>query len=52
MTDYIELTKFIKKNVDIDYEDLKIVLSYFKTIKKRKIKFYFHVVKIVKLVIL
>ena len=36
MTDTIELTNFIKKNINIDDEDLKIVLSYFKTIKKKK----------------
>ena len=36
MTNHIELTNFIKKNIKIDDDDLKIVLSYFKTIKKRK----------------
>ncbi|MCL7762210.1 Crp/Fnr family transcriptional regulator [Polaribacter sp. Z014] len=36
MTDNIELTNFIKKNIHIDNEDLKIVLSYFKAIKKKK----------------
>jgi CRP-like cAMP-binding protein len=36
MTNNIELTNFIKKNITIDDEDLKIVLSYFKTIKKSK----------------
>ncbi|MCK8521515.1 Crp/Fnr family transcriptional regulator [Aquimarina sp. D1M17] len=36
MTDYKKLTNFIKKNVDITNEDLKVVLSYFKTIKKSK----------------
>ena len=36
MTNYIELTNFIKKNINIEDEDLKIVLSYFKTIKKSK----------------
>ncbi|AUC21754.1 cyclic nucleotide-binding protein [Polaribacter sejongensis] len=36
MTGNIELTNFIKKNIHIDDEDLKIVLSYFKTIKKKK----------------
>ncbi|WP_458627076.1 Crp/Fnr family transcriptional regulator [Winogradskyella sp. PC D3.3] len=36
MTNNIELTNFIKKNIDIEDEDLKIVLSYFKTIKKKK----------------
>ncbi|CDF78868.1 cyclic nucleotide-binding protein [Formosa agariphila KMM 3901] len=36
MTNYIELTNFIKKNIDIDDADLKIVLPYFKTIKKSK----------------
>ncbi|WP_166383718.1 MULTISPECIES: Crp/Fnr family transcriptional regulator [unclassified Polaribacter] len=36
MADNIELTNFIKKNINIDDEDLKIVLSYFKTIKKKK----------------
>lgn len=35
MTNYIELTNFIKKNIDIDDADLKIVLPYFKTIKKK-----------------
>lgn len=36
MTNKIELTNFIKKNIDIEDVDLEIVLSYFKTIKKRK----------------
>ena len=36
MANYIELTKFIKRNIDIEDEDLKIVLSYFKTINKNK----------------
>ncbi|MCI2229517.1 Crp/Fnr family transcriptional regulator [Polaribacter sp. MSW13] len=36
MTDHIELTNFIKKNINIDDDDLKIVLSYFKKIKKKK----------------
>ncbi|OAD46278.1 Crp/Fnr family transcriptional regulator [Polaribacter atrinae] len=36
MINNIELTNFINKNITIDDEDLKIVLSYFKTIKKRK----------------
>lgn len=36
MTNYKELTNFIQKNIDIDNEDLKIVLSYFKTVKKSK----------------
>ena len=36
MTNKTELTNFIKKNIDIEDEDLKIVLSYFKTIKKGK----------------
>lgn len=36
MADYTELTKFIKRNIDIEDEDLKIVLSYFKTINKSK----------------
>ena len=36
MTNYIELTNFIKKNIDIEDADLKMVLSYFKTIKKSK----------------
>ncbi|OBX19669.1 MULTISPECIES: Crp/Fnr family transcriptional regulator [Bizionia] len=36
MANYIELTKYIKKNINIGDEDLKIVLSYFKTIKKSK----------------
>ncbi|SEL52821.1 cAMP-binding domain of CRP or a regulatory subunit of cAMP-dependent protein kinases [Aquimarina amphilecti] len=36
MIKYNELTNFIKKNIDIDDHDLKIVLSYFKTIKKSK----------------
>ncbi|RYM35950.1 Crp/Fnr family transcriptional regulator [Brumimicrobium glaciale] len=36
MTNKIELTNFIKKNIDIEDVDLKIVLSYFKTIKKSK----------------
>jgi len=36
MASNIELTNFIKKNITIEDEDLKIVLSYFKTIKKSK----------------
>ncbi|WP_452230165.1 MULTISPECIES: Crp/Fnr family transcriptional regulator [unclassified Lacinutrix] len=36
MTNNIELTNFIKKNITIEDEDLKIILSYFKTIKKSK----------------
>ncbi len=36
MTDYNQLASFIKKNIDIDDENLKTVLSYFKTIKKSK----------------
>ncbi|WP_237274941.1 Crp/Fnr family transcriptional regulator [Tenacibaculum ovolyticum] len=36
MTNYNELTNYIKKNIDIDDDDLKIVLSHFKTIKKSK----------------
>ncbi|NRR92568.1 Crp/Fnr family transcriptional regulator [Winogradskyella undariae] len=36
MTNYIELTDFIKKNIEIGDEDLKIILSYFKIIKKKK----------------
>lgn len=36
MANNTELTNFIKKNINIDDEDLKIVLSYFKTIKKNK----------------
>ncbi|WP_225035309.1 Crp/Fnr family transcriptional regulator [Winogradskyella sp. SM1960] len=36
MKNDIELTNFIKKNIDIEDADLKIVLSYFKTIKKNK----------------
>ena len=36
MEHYIELTNFIKKNIDIEDEDLKVVLSYFKPIKKSK----------------
>ncbi|XRE42657.1 cAMP-binding protein - catabolite gene activator and regulatory subunit of cAMP-dependent protein kinase [Tenacibaculum discolor] len=36
MTNHKELAKFIKRNINIDNEDLKIVLSYFKTIKKNK----------------
>ncbi|PKH50906.1 Crp/Fnr family transcriptional regulator [Tenacibaculum sp. Bg11-29] len=36
MTNYNELTNYIKKNIDIDDNDLKIVLSHFKTIKKSK----------------
>ena len=36
MTNNIELSNFIKKNIHIDDEDLKIVLSYFKTIRKKK----------------
>ncbi|WP_034893311.1 Crp/Fnr family transcriptional regulator [Gillisia sp. Hel_I_29] len=36
MVKHIELTNFIRKNVNIEDDDLKIVLSYFKTIKKKK----------------
>jgi CRP-like cAMP-binding protein len=36
MEQYIELTNFIKKNIDIEDKDLKVVLSYFKPIKKSK----------------
>lgn len=36
MEHYIELTNFIKKNIDIEDKDLKVVLSYFKPIKKSK----------------
>ncbi|CAM1366479.1 Crp/Fnr family transcriptional regulator [Tenacibaculum xiamenense] len=36
MKNHRELITFIKRNVDIDDEDLKTVLSYFKTIKKSK----------------
>ncbi|TYB74283.1 Crp/Fnr family transcriptional regulator [Bizionia myxarmorum] len=36
MTNNIELTNFIKKNITIEDEDLKMILSYFKTIKKSK----------------
>lgn len=36
MTDYKELSYFIKKNIDINDDDLKIVLSYFKSINKNK----------------
>lgn len=36
MTNYTELTNFIKKNIDIEEEDLKTILSYFKPIKKNK----------------
>lgn len=36
MDNYTELTNFIKKNINIEDEDLKIVLSYFKKIKKNK----------------
>lgn len=36
MTNYIELTNFIKKNIDIEDKDLEVVLSYFKIIKKSK----------------
>lgn len=36
MTNDTALTKFIKKNINIEDEDLKIVLSYFKTIKRSK----------------
>lgn len=36
MANYSELTNFIKKNINMDDDDLKIVLSYFKTIKKKK----------------
>lgn len=36
MTNHTELTHFIRKTIKIDDDDLKIVLSYFKIIKKRK----------------
>ncbi|AIZ42680.1 Crp/Fnr family transcriptional regulator [Cellulophaga baltica] len=36
MAKYTELTNFIKKNIEIEAEELKIVLPYFKTIKKSK----------------
>lgn len=36
MTNYTELTNFIKKNIAIEEEDLKIILSYFKPINKNK----------------
>ncbi len=36
MANHIELINFIKKNINIGDEDLKVVLSYFKTIKKSK----------------
>ncbi len=36
MTNNLALTNFIKKNITIEDEDLKIVLSYFKSIKKNK----------------
>lgn len=36
MAKYTELTNFIKKNIEIETEELKIVLPYFKTIKKSK----------------
>ncbi|WP_028887653.1 Crp/Fnr family transcriptional regulator [Tenacibaculum ovolyticum] len=36
MTNYNELINYIKKNIDIDDDDLKIVLSHFKKIKKSK----------------
>ncbi|MCG9792656.1 Crp/Fnr family transcriptional regulator [Flavobacterium algicola] len=36
MINYIELTNYIRKNINIEEEELKIVLSYFKAIKKGK----------------
>ena len=36
MTNETELTNFIKKNIEIGAEDLKIILSYFKIVKKKK----------------
>lgn len=36
MANNIELINYIKKNITIEDEDLKIVLSYFKTIEKNK----------------
>ncbi|MBU3024701.1 Crp/Fnr family transcriptional regulator [Zobellia galactanivorans] len=36
MTNYIELANFIQKNIHIEDDDLKTVLSYFKSIKKGK----------------
>lgn len=36
MTNYTELTNFIRRNIDINDEDLKTVLSYFQSVKKHK----------------
>ncbi|MCW2120745.1 Crp/Fnr family transcriptional regulator [Flavobacterium sp. 7A] len=36
MTNYPELANYIKKNIDIEENELKIILSYFKTIDKDK----------------
>ncbi|MBE0391511.1 CRP-like cAMP-binding protein [Flavobacterium sp. 7E] len=36
MTNYPELATYIKKNIDVDEHDLKIILSYFKPIEKDK----------------
>jgi len=36
MTNYTDLTNFITKNIKIGDEDLKIILSYFKILKKKK----------------
>ena len=36
MTNHTELTNFIRKNISIEDKDLKVILSYFKTIKKKK----------------
>lgn len=36
MTNYTELTNFIKKNIDVTDDELKIILSYFKSIEKKK----------------
>lgn len=52
MANNIELTNFIKKNITIEDGDLKTVLSYFKTIKKIKMRFYLLLEKLVKLAIL
>ena len=36
MNEFDELAAYLKKNIDFDEEDLKIILSYFKNVKKNK----------------
>ncbi|MBU0941940.1 MAG: Crp/Fnr family transcriptional regulator [Bacteroidetes bacterium] len=36
MNEFDELAAYLKKNIDFDEEDLKIILSYFKNVRKNK----------------